>query len=146
MTQHVPALVGVSRPNTGNAVAGLRRQKGTDTMTAGRMQKVDSAVREILGDAFARVGLDSYATVAREFPGSEMGNPGFYESVPKFVDWLMCGATKHFELTDNRRTMLSEIGVRINNACFDALENDENSDADMDEDLEVARKAADCLR
>lgn len=115
-------------------------------MTANRMSKIDSAVREILGDAFARAGLDSYATVAREFPGSEMGNPGFYESVPQFVNWMICGATKRCDLSDKRRAMISEIGVRINNACFDALENDENSDADMDEDLEVARKAADCLR
>lgn len=48
MTQHVPALVGVARPNTGNAVAGLRRQKGTEIVNYSEALKAASEGKPVV--------------------------------------------------------------------------------------------------
>jgi hypothetical protein len=110
-------------------------------------EKIDEAVRSTLAEAFRCVGLDSYAVVASEFVGSSCWLPNHYETVPKFVNWLTIGAVrKHGSDLSLPCEMLREIALRIENACFAASEHDEDSEADVEKELNVAKQALEALR
>lgn len=106
-------------------------------MTTTKLDLVNKSISETLAIAFRRAGLIEFAAVAAKFRG-DRPNPDHYRALPTYASMLITSATQDMPMDSVKRVQLSEIGVLIANACFDAEESDPSAQADLEEQLQRA--------